>query len=157
MENSLDVLSESLDLKIEVLKEIQEYNDRQAEAFSGEEPDMDSFDEAIEEKGRLIERLEKLDEGFELLYARLAEQLKDNRDKYAVQIRQLQEKITVVTELGVSVQASEARNKKLIEDYFGRSKRGIKEGRVGSKAAYDYYRNMSGMNVMGAQFMDSKK
>ncbi len=76
MSNSLDILSESLDDKIKLLKEIQEYNKKQELAFSEGEPDINSFDSAIEEKGVLIERLEKLDEGFESLYERVSDELK---------------------------------------------------------------------------------
>ncbi|MCR5799397.1 MAG: flagellar export chaperone FlgN [Lachnospiraceae bacterium] len=157
MENSLNILAESLDMKIEVLKEIQAYNDKQEKAFSEEHPDMDSFDEAIEEKGRLIEKLEKLDEGFETLYAEVSEQLNKDRSKYAVQIRQLQDKITIITELSTSIQAKEARNKKLIEDYFSYQRKDIKKNRVNSKAAYGYYKNMSGIATAEPQYMDSKK
>lgn len=157
MDNSLEVLTESLDMKIQVLKEIEEYNKKQTEAFSKESPDMDSFDEAIEEKGILIEKLEKLDEGFEIMYEKVAATLSKDREKYADKIRELQGKISIITDLSVSIQAREARNKSLIENYFLKAKRGIKEGRVGSKAAYDYYRNMSGMNLVESQFLDSKK
>lgn len=157
MGNSLDVLSESLSLKINVLKEIQEYNDRQTEAFSGNTPDIETFDEAIEEKGRLIERLEELDNGFEILYEKIASVLKQNKDQYASKIREIQDKITVITEMSISIQASEARNRKLIEDYFANERKGIKAGRVGSKAAYDYYKNMNGMNVPGHSILDSKQ
>ena len=156
MENQLTILSESLDRKLAVLEDIQAYNRKQEKAFSENVPDMESFDEALEEKEELIQRLEKLDEGFELLYERIAEQLKENRAQYAQQIRELQEKIRRVTDLGVSIQAQEARNKKLIEEYFDRARKGIKQGRQGSKAAYDYYRNMSGVSYNMPQFMDSK-
>ena len=156
MENQLTILSESLDRKLAVLEDIQAYNRKQEMAFSENVPDMESFDEALEEKEELIQRLEKLDEGFELLYERIAEQLKDNRAQYAQQIRELQEKIRRVTDLGVSIQAQEARNKKLIEEYFDRARKGIKQGRQGSKVAYDYYRNMSGGSYNMPQFMDSK-
>lgn len=157
MDNSLEVLSESLDMKIQVLKEIEEYNRKQTEAFSKDDPDVDSFDEAIEEKGILIEKLEKLDEGFEIMYEKVAETLSNGREKYADRIRELQGKISIITDLSVSIQAQEARNKSLIENYFLKAKRGIKNGRVGSKAAFDYYKNMSGMNVVESQFLDSKK
>ena len=55
MNNYLNVLEASLRKKLNVLDEIQAYNDKQYESFSTEEVDMDSFDGAIEEKGRLIE------------------------------------------------------------------------------------------------------
>jgi len=157
MDNSLAVLSESLSLKIDVLKRIQEYNERQKEAFSVDEPDMNSFDEAIEEKGRLIERLEELDNGFEILYENIGALLKQDKAKYAVQIREIKDKIVVVTEMSMSIQAQEARNKKLVEEYFAREKNVIKNSRVGSRAAFDYYRNMAGMNVPGHSILDSKK
>lgn len=157
MDNSLAVLSESLSLKIEVLKSIQEYNERQKEAFSIDEPDIDSFDEAIEEKGRLIERLEELDNGFEILYENISTLLRQDRTKYALQIREIQDKISVVTEMSMSIQAQEARNKKLIEEYFARERNSIKNSRVGSKAAFDYYKNMTGMNVPGHSILDSKQ
>lgn len=157
MENQLSILSESLDEKIKVLTEIQEYNLRQEQAFKNDQADISAFDEAVEEKGRLIERLVRLDEGFEILYAKLAEQLKDNREQYASQIRELQEKISKVTEMGVTIQAQEARNKKLVEDYFAKAKNVVRQNRQSSKVAYDYYKNMRGAGLAPAHFMDSKQ
>lgn len=157
MENQLTILSESLDKKLQVLNEIQEYNRKQEQSFQEETVNFDDFDEAIEEKGRLIERLSKLDEGFEAVYGRLAEELNGNREKYKAQIRELQDKIRQVTELGVSIQAQEQRNKKLVEQYFARERSHIHQGRKSSKAAYDYYKNMSGSMITPPQFMDSKQ
>ncbi len=156
MESQLNILAESLDKKLEVLKEIQKYNTEQEKSFLGGRADLDSFDEAVEQKGQLIEKLLKLDSGFEAMYARLSEELKGNREKYAEQIRVLKQKVTEVTELGVSVQAQEERNKKLVEEYFARERAGIRDGRKSSKAAYDYYKNMSGSGFVPPQFMDSK-
>ena len=157
MESQLTILSESLDKKLQVLKEIQEYNKKQEQAFLSETVQLEDFDAAIEEKGRLIERLSKLDEGFEVVYGRLAEELKDNREKYKAQIVVLQDKIRQVTELSVSIQAQEQRNKALVEQYFARGRENIRKERKHSKAAYDYYKNMSGQSVPSSQFMDSKQ
>lgn len=65
MENQLTILSESLDRKLQVLQDIRKYNEQQEQSFLSETIKLEDFDEAIEEKGRLIERLNKLDEGFE--------------------------------------------------------------------------------------------
>ena len=104
-----------------------------------------------------LDKINRLDAGFESLYQGLAEELKGNRDKYAAQIRLLQEKISRVTEMSVAVQTQEARNKQLIESYFVKQRQGIKEGRTVSRAAYNYYRNMNNSNHVPPQFMDSKK
>ena len=156
MDNSLQILSESLDAKINVLEDIQKYNLVQEKAFKEQKADIDSFDAAIEEKDALIERMIKLDDGFELLYERVAKQLEGNRELYKDQIRALQVKISKITELSVAIQAQEATNKKLVEEYFAKQKSAIAQNRRGSKAAYDYYKSMSGTGMNTSQFMDSK-
>lgn len=156
-ENYLTLLEESLQKKLKVLDKIQDYNLRQQEVFQTGNAQLDRFDEYVAEKGALIEELTALDNGFESLYERVAEELKDNREKYAEQIKRLQELVTKVTESGVTIQAQEARNKQLIEKYFSKQRTGIKNGRVASKAAYDYYKNMNNTGNVPPQFMDSKK
>lgn len=157
MENHLSILSESLDKKIQVLKEIQKYNEVQEACFQDGKAMLDDFDSAVEHKGKLIEQLTRLDDGFEILYGNLAEQLKDHKERYAAQIRELQQKIKQVTELGVSIQAQEQRNKALIEQFFTKERQGIRQGRKSSKVAYDYYKSMNQSNFVPPQFMDSKQ
>lgn len=156
-ENYLTLLEESLRSKLQVLDEIQQYNLRQQEIFQAEEVDIDRFDEYVEEKGKLIDKLNSLDNGFESLYAKVSKELSENRDQYKNQIKQLQELVAKVTESSVSAQAQEARNKKLIEDFFKKTREDLGTGRKSSKAAYDYYKNMSKSAVVLPQFMDSKK
>ena len=138
MESQLTILSESLDRKLEVLQKIQEYNKRQEETFSAEKVDISQFDAAVEEKQRLIDEVVRLDDGFEIMYEKLAQELEGNRQRYAAQIKELQAKVTKVTELSVSVQAQEARNKKLVEHYFARERAGIGQRRKSAKSAFDY-------------------
>ncbi len=157
MESQLNILAESLDKKLEVLKEIQKYNAEQEKSFQDGKADLDSFDTAVAQKGQLIEKLLKLDSGFETMYAKLSEELKENREKYAEQIKVLKQKVTEVTELSVSVQAQEQRNKKLVEEYFAKERAGIRDGRKSSKAAYDYYKTMNRSGFVPPQFMDSKQ
>ena len=156
-ENYLTLLEESLKRKLQVMAEIQAYNLRQQEIFQADEVEFDKFDEYMAEKESLIEKLTSLDNGFERLYQKVAEELKDNRQKYTEQIKSLQKLITEVTDASVAIQAQEARNKKLIEDYFRKERDGIRMNRKTSKAAIDYYRNMSKSAVVLPQFMDSKK
>lgn len=157
MENYLNVLEESLQKKIEALNKIQDYNLKQQEIFQSDTVNMDEFDQYVEEKGELIDELNQLDNGFEILYANLSKQLQEDRARYATQIHTLQELVKQVTDLSVTVQTQEARNKKLIEDYFRKSREEIKRGRQSSKAAYDYYKNMSNTNFVQPQFLDDKK
>lgn len=156
-ENYLNILEESLQKKLQIMAEIREYNLKQQEIFQSENADLEKFDEYVDHKGELVEQMTALDNGFETLYEKVSAELSDNREKYAEQIRRLQALVTRVTEESVSIQAQEARNKKLVEQYFSKQREGIKSGRVASRAAYSYYKNMSNTNHMPPQFMDSKK
>ena len=156
MESQLTILSESLDRKLEVLQKIQEYNKRQEEVFSAEKVDIRQFDAAVEEKQHLIDEVVRLDDGFEILYEKLAKELEGNRQRYA-QIKEMQAKVAKVTELSVSVQAQEARNKKLVENYFARERAGIGQRRKSAKSAFDYYKSMSGAGYVPPQMYDNKQ
>ena len=103
--NYLTLLEESLRRKLQVMDEIQKYNLRQQEIFQADNVDLERFDEYVEEKGRLIEQLTALDNGFEKLYANVAEELKGNREQYAKQIKTLQGLVTEVTDTSVAIQA----------------------------------------------------
>ena len=142
MKRCLTILSDSLDKKIEVLKRIQAFNDAQEKTFTESEPDMDSFDTALDEKEKLIQEILQLDQGFETLYERVKAELDENKDAYRDQIKELQAKITLITELSNAVQAKEARNKKLIENYFANQRMGIKQSRQRARAAYGYQQSM---------------
>ena len=152
MESQLTILSESLDKKLEVLRKIQEYNRRQEEVFSAEKVDMSLFYDAVEEKQRLIDEVVRLDDGFEIMYEKLARELEGNRQRYAAQIRELQAKVAKVTELSVSVQAQEAR-----ESYFAKERANIGQRRKSARSAFDYYKSMSSTGYTQPQMYDSKK
>ena len=94
--NYLNILEDSLKKKIDVLKRIGEVNDAQTEVLKEESVDLESFDRLVDEKDRYIDELTKLDEGFEALYDNVKQELDGNRQKYAEQIRRLQELITQI-------------------------------------------------------------
>ena len=155
--NYLTLLEESLRRKLQVMDEIQKYNLRQQEIFQADNVDLERFDEYVEEKGTLIEQLTALDNGFEKLYANVAEELKGNREQYAKQIKTLQGLVTEVTDTSVAIQAQEARNKKQVEDFFVKERKKLHMNRKTSKAAINYYKTMNKSSVIMPQFMDDKK
>lgn len=156
-EKYLSVMEESLEKKIQILTKIQEYNQRQQEILQAQNVELEKFDECVDRKDELIEELTALDSGFEALYENLSEELQGNREKYAQHIKRLQDLVSDVMEQSVTIQAQEARNKKLVEDYFRRERKQIGQTRKNSQAAYDYYKSMSQSNAAPPQFMDSKQ
>ena len=157
MKNSLTILAQSLDKKIAILEKIQEYNELQEKSFLSGEADLDSFDKAFTKKDELIEELDLLDAGFETLYGEIKRELENNRPAYAEEIKGLQNQIRRITELSNSIQAKEARNKKLVEEYFAKRRGEIRQGRQRSRAAYDYYKSMSGAGARDSNLWDTKQ
>lgn len=153
----LNILEESLQKKLDVLGKIETENKKQEELLKADAFPYDEFDATLEKKGELIEELTSLDEGFDSLYDRIREELLSNREMYREQIKKLQGLIARVTDKGVTVQAQEARNKQLVESAFAKEKNTIRAGRKNSRAAYDYYKNMSKGNIVMPQYMDKKK
>lgn len=155
--NYLNILEDSLKKKIEVLRHIREVNEVQTQILKEESVDLEAFDQTVDEKDLYIGELTKLDEGFELLYDNVKQELVGNRQKYADQIRNLQELITKITESSVSIQAQEARNKALVENCFKRERQNLGQSRKNSQAVYGYYQNMNNLKGAQSQFMDQKK
>lgn len=148
-------LEESLKKKLSVLDEIYRISQLQAELFEQESLDFEAFDRYVDDKDICIEKLDKLDEGFEILYGRLEQELKENRSLYKEQITHMQEIIGQITDKSVAIQALEERNKNAVQEAFSKERSGIKQGKRSLNAAVNYYKSMRG--TVPAQYMDQKK
>ena len=157
MESYLDILDTSLQKKSELLDRILQICKQQLQLLDGSDMTLAAYDAYVDQKSECIDALAKLDEGFELLYQNIAEELSGNRAKYADKIKHLQQLVQEVTDKSVSVQALEARNKSKVEEYFKKEKKVLQSARQTSKAAFNYYQNMNNRNHVEAQFMDQKK
>ena len=159
MEDYLQLLEESLVKKIRVLDSIEEFDLKQKDALSSEEatPDFEKFDSYIEEKAKLIDELNTLDEGFETLYERVADTLKSDIPGNASRIRKLQELIREITDKSVEIRKQEADNKALVEKYFHSARGDIGKGRNSLNAAYSYFQAQRGVSGPESYFVDSKQ
>jgi len=156
MVDQLTILSDNLDAKISVLEEIRSYNVELQVVLSQDDIDITDFDETINEKDGLIQKLEQLDSDFESIYQGVKGQIENKQDVYAEQIKVIQEKIARINSLSSDINKLEGCNKELITGRFMKIKEVIKQGRQGSKVASSYYNNMSGGAVNTNQFMDNK-
>lgn len=153
----LTILEESLVKKLKVLEHIKEVNQAQTVLMKEKPVNLEAFDQCVDEKDLYIKELTDLDDGFEALYDKIKEELVGNREKYAEQIRRLQDLITEVTDSSVSIQAQENRNKELMAAYFKEEREALGQVRKSSKAAYGYYQNMNKKPTQQSYFMDKKK
>ena len=131
---------------------------QQKELFDqGEQMDDDAFDASVERKGELIDEVEKLDDGFASLFEKTKKQIGDNKEKYAAQIKEIQQQIRDVTEVSNAIEAQEKRNKAAADRYFASARTELNHGRKSSGTALLYHQMMNHAQTVTPQFFDSKK
>ena len=152
------MLSDSLDKKVELLRQLQGLNQEQKNILENRESTPDMLDDNIEKKSDIIERLDKMDDGFQSLYDKVKDDLSSKREEYTNEIKHMQEQITLITDLSTDVQAKEMQNRELARIKFSHIRSQIRETKHGQKAVASYYASM--MNNTGyedSQFWDQKK
>ena len=151
------ILEDSLTKKSNILIQLQLLCEKQSDLLDDENMTPDMFEENVQEKEALIQKLTQLDDGFEQLYQRVREEMAVNKDEYKDSIRHMQELIRDVTSRSIQIQAIEARNKEKAERRFGEIRSQIREVKHSGRAVSNYYQNMMRMNAVEPQFWDSKK
>ena len=147
IDDYVQIMIESLTKKSELLDKIIRNNEEQHECVAGktfDEIDWDSFNLIVEQKQQSIDRIVKMDEGFQTLYDRVKEQLNEDKDKYADKIQEIQRLIGIITDQGAKITTGEQRNRMIIEKTFESRKREIKRTRNSLKVANSYAQTMSG-------------
>ncbi len=155
--NYLQILDESLDKKIEILRSIEDINKRQSDLLSAAGIDYDAFDATVEEKAVCIENINNLDNGFQSVFDRVKDMLQAHKEQYIDRIRTMQEKIKQIMALSMDIQAQESRNKAAFQEKVRTSKKEIKTAKTANKVAANYYHSMNGLNMVSSQFLDTKK
>lgn len=156
-EQYLKILKESLLKKIDVLDEILRISERQSQILKEEDNVLELFDQCVDDKDICIKKLQKLDQGFETVYAEVSGILKNQKEDYRDFIHEMQELITEITEKSVQIQALEERNRKDVESLFKRERKQIQGGKRSVNAAMNYYKSMNHPNPGSSRYMDQKK
>lgn len=150
-------LKESLEKKLKVLEEIYRISKLQTDVINKQPMDYEAFDRLVDDKDICLEKLEKLDEGFELVYTRVSEELKTNKSEYSELILAMQETITKITDKSTAISALEERNRQGLSNVFNKERKELSDGKRSVNVAMNYYKNMTGLNVDSSQYMDRKK
>ena len=150
-EGYLQILIESLEKKIIVLDQ------QQAEISAHQPMDMEAYDEVVEAKDKLVDEINKLDDGFSSTYELIGDEVKNHPQQYREQVQKLQELIRDAVDKGVTIEAQEKRNKAALEAVFRMKRQEIRQMKVSTSAATKYYKSMSRINNIDPQLMDKKK
>ena len=93
---------------------------------------------------------------FESLYDRIKDNLIANKDQFKLEIEGFKDLISEITDLSVSIQAGEVRNKTMVEKFFAKSREDLQAERIRAKSAYDFMNRNTNQEVE-PRFMDTKK
>ncbi len=151
------MLIESQEKKLKLLDEAMKLDEEQIRLIQEENPDMETLDESLEKKGKIVEELDRLDDGFESVYSKVRDELLNNKEAHREEIKTLQELISQITEKIVKVQAAEIRGKETVERFLKKKRNALKDSKSTVKAANAYAVNMRKMNKIDAFFVDKKK
>lgn len=151
----VQILKESLERKLKLLEQIADYNNIQKEICAKEPFAIEEYDEVVTKKSDLADEIEKIDEGFTLVYNRVAEVLKTDKDKYRDDIAAMQGYISEITDMISSIQADERRLFDTAKDKLANRKKDVGVARKSNQMAANYYRSMAGTSSE-PQFMDKK-
>lgn len=153
----IQMLVESLEKKCDILRQIQLLCYQQEEILQDDKAEAEAFEQNVEKKAVLIEHLEKLDQGFEQIFARVEQELQSKKEQYKDEILRMQNRIREITERSANIQISEKNNKELAQKKFASVRSQAKELRQSGKVVSSYYQGMMKAGTTEPQFMDSKK
>jgi hypothetical protein len=156
-ETYLSVLINSLIKKNEILSGLLELTRQQESIINEQEIDDDKFYSIIEEKGKLIQKVREIDDGFEHIFLRVKEGLTNDQNKYAGKIEAMQELIREVMDKVVKLQVLEKQNKMKLEIFLNNKRSEIKSFKVNNRIVSNYYKNMSKQYEQESYFFDTKK
>lgn len=153
----INILKDTLKKKIQLLDKILEETNNQETTLSLREVDIEAFQESVGKKESLINQLNKLDEGFELVYEKFGEAIKADKAMYQEDILELQNYIRRIMEKSSFLQSKEKGNKEKFDRYLASKKEEVRNFKVNNQAVNNYYKNMSEGYQGESIFLDKKK
>lgn len=153
----LDSLESNLNKKSVLLKEMAEVLEQQLQLLNTSDMQLEELDLCMEKQGNLTEELEALNEEADSLYEYLQKADISAEAGNASKIVHIKELLAQITTDFDILQEKEQNARQRMEAFFQKERKNFGDGRRSSKAAFDYYKNMSGSNVVPPQFMDWKK
>jgi len=156
---TLDILITGLKKRRDTIKRIFDYTREQEMLLKTNDSfDLRKFNNILQNKQVHINILQELDAGFQPAYERIRTRLEKNTSLYAEQIKQMQDLIREIGELGLEIQVLEERNNRQFKEVTGNIKADVKSFRTNKKSVTNYYKNYNKQQEsVRDRFFDSQK
>lgn len=136
------MLYDSLGTKLDLLKQLQVKNKEQTAILKDNSSSPEELEQNITQKGNLIDRLDKLDDGFQVLFERTSSILEAEKDAYKEEIRGMQALIRQITDITADIEALERKNEVYARERFANVRSQIKEANTSNRALKAYKDNV---------------
>lgn len=153
----LNILMDSQDKKLFILERLYVLTAEQEKLLMEEKFNDESFAETVRRKDLLLKDLSKYDEGFEVLYRKIAPALMEDKKKYQKEVLRLQSSIEAITEKGIALERLEASNRLKMSNVLSGKHGELGRIKISNRTAAAYYKNMSGALANDSYFLDKKK
>lgn len=153
----IKILTDTLIKKNELLDVLIDLNKVQEDVLSSVEDNLEDFEVILDRKENVISQLNQLDDGFEIIYKRVQENIKNNVLNYKTEIIFLQDQIKQIMDKSINIQIKEKSNKLKLEAYFMRQKQEIKNYKISNQIVSNYYKNMTNEHHGESYFLDKRK
>ena len=148
----VNMMVDTLERKKNILETILHQTREQETLLKDEEMDIDVFQQIIDAKGKEIEELNQMDEGFDTLFRHVEKEINENRENYRSQIQKMQHLIREVSELGIQIQALEHQNSGHFKIYLANQKKTVRNFYTNNRTAANYYQNMANAHNPGQSY-----
>lgn len=153
----VNMMVDTLERKKNILETILHQTREQETLLKDEEMDIDIFQQIIDDKGKEIEELNQMDEGFDALFRHVEKEINENRENYRSQIQKMQHLIREVSELGIRIQALEHQNSGHFKIYLANQKKTVRNFYTNNRTAANYYQNMANAHKPGQSYFFNEK
>ena len=153
----VSMMIDSLNKKKEILTVLYEQTKEQESLLLDGKMDVDRFEALLDEKGKGIDELNSLDNGFDSLFKKLGQELTVNRGAYEKEILQMKGLISEITELGSGITVLEKRNHDRFAAYISDERKKLREANRSQQTAETYAQNMAGYHKPGASYFVNEK
>lgn len=151
------MLKDSLDRKLDILEQIYIKSKLQTAILKDPNSSAEELEANLDSKAKLIDRIVKLDEGFDNMFSKVKDTMKTKKSEYAEEIKDMQDTIRKITDMSMNIKALEESNKELATQKFSAVRSQIRENRLSGKMVSNYYNNMMSQQTMEPTYLDNKK
>lgn len=155
--NYVQILVNTLQKQVEVLKNILEITKEQKALAECEDFDEILLEESLNKKEVLIVKLNELDDGFTNIYGRVRREVMEKKALYEEELTQMQSLIKECTDLGVQIKVLEERNREKLTQCFSGKHKQYGSKRTAASVASHYHQTMNNTKILDSYFVDRKK